>query len=615
MKPKTANKISENIDLVSNPPKIESVAFEISTLSMPRQESMIEFRTKDSHNPASLEASNPGPAWTSRIDPKIQSMNSNKSTICKLCTKKFTDLRKLSNDYLYVAYEGKTQKTYNVNIVNDIVFNAQTHIVAVFKDYLIFDDIIEFLKKSYESNEVRDRLKKACDFYEKYSKVFPNYISLKEKKYMFKNIERKQKMIDEKQRALQKEKNNGDDENKEKNMLTKNFMKDLSKTASQLQTTKVKKMGVQELLEKYINNDSLSLIANTRCEEIEASFIPAPKSAAKATPRQVPPLADPSSMTKIENIRKKSVEAHTTVAAVKKMHNFGPTVTSNLNTNQNAGTLNGMIFMQVPIMDMEKVRKPEQKQIHRNINWKLAVPQRKTSMGRGQVTPSNLNNNNNNPLNININLNLVVNSNSSNTPHIQKGGSRTGTPQTCTAANLRRYKSLERMGHEKITIDNTRTIPMPGTILQPPKIQKRVILHRPSNSNGVLLKSRQEKSRVTATQRVYGNPTIIPSRKSVPRIFVKSGRGDDLSMQTISTMKNYGKRQANAFLSPNVAIRKPIVLPNSPRTTSKIGEQNSPAAKFTTKAMIVRGNDGRGNFSGSIIGNPFDYKKPAYHHK
>ena len=33
------------------------------------------------------------------------------------------------------------------NKVNDIVFNEKSHIVAVFKDYLILDDEAEFLKR------------------------------------------------------------------------------------------------------------------------------------------------------------------------------------------------------------------------------------------------------------------------------------------------------------------------------------------------------------------------------------------------------------------------------------------------------------------------------------
>jgi hypothetical protein len=42
---------------------------------------------------------------------------------------------------------------YNIKVVNDVIYNENTHIVSVFKDYLIFDDISEFLKRGYELSE------------------------------------------------------------------------------------------------------------------------------------------------------------------------------------------------------------------------------------------------------------------------------------------------------------------------------------------------------------------------------------------------------------------------------------------------------------------------------
>lgn len=87
---------------------------------------------------------------------------------------------------------------YNVKVVNDVIYNENTHIVSVFKDYLIFDDISEFMKRGYDLSEAEQRLPKIFEFYGKYSKVFPNYVALPENKYMFKNIERKQWHIDEK---------------------------------------------------------------------------------------------------------------------------------------------------------------------------------------------------------------------------------------------------------------------------------------------------------------------------------------------------------------------------------------------------------------------------------
>jgi len=38
---------------------------------------------------------------------------------------------------------------YNLKIVNDLIYNENTHVVSIFKDYLILDDINEFLKRPY----------------------------------------------------------------------------------------------------------------------------------------------------------------------------------------------------------------------------------------------------------------------------------------------------------------------------------------------------------------------------------------------------------------------------------------------------------------------------------
>lgn len=91
---------------------------------------------------------------------------------------------------------------YNSKIVNDIIYNENSHVVSIFKDYLIYDDVSEFLKWSYVKSEAVQRLPKVFEFYEKYSKVFPNYIALPESKFMFKNIERKQWMIDDVQKHV-----------------------------------------------------------------------------------------------------------------------------------------------------------------------------------------------------------------------------------------------------------------------------------------------------------------------------------------------------------------------------------------------------------------------------
>ena len=90
-----------------------------------------------------------------------------------------------------------TNFTYNTNTINDIIYNEKTHIVAVFKDYLILDDISEFLKRYYTSIESSIRLPRFLDYYTKYSRIFPNYTTFNESKYIYKNIHKKQKMIDQ----------------------------------------------------------------------------------------------------------------------------------------------------------------------------------------------------------------------------------------------------------------------------------------------------------------------------------------------------------------------------------------------------------------------------------
>ena len=91
-------------------------------------------------------------------------------------------------------------------IINNIIYNEKTHIVAKFKDFLVIDDLSEFLKRFYKNKESLTRLPLYFDYYHIYSKIFPNYTSLKESKYIYKNIHKKQKMIDLQQEEESEEK-------------------------------------------------------------------------------------------------------------------------------------------------------------------------------------------------------------------------------------------------------------------------------------------------------------------------------------------------------------------------------------------------------------------------
>jgi hypothetical protein len=77
-------------------------------------------------------------------------------------------------------------ETYNIKIINDIIGNEPTRIVSVFKDYLLQDDMNDFLRKSYSAYETRKKLPQVTSYYSKYCTVFPNYINLEEKQYIYK---------------------------------------------------------------------------------------------------------------------------------------------------------------------------------------------------------------------------------------------------------------------------------------------------------------------------------------------------------------------------------------------------------------------------------------------
>jgi len=85
--------------------------------------------------------------------------------------------------------------------------------VSIFKDFLIMDDINEFLKRPYSFNEQKVRLTRFYDYYASYtSKIYPNYVSiLPEAQPIFKNIQRKQRLLDEKEQRLEKQNKEGED--------------------------------------------------------------------------------------------------------------------------------------------------------------------------------------------------------------------------------------------------------------------------------------------------------------------------------------------------------------------------------------------------------------------
>ena len=119
----------------------------------------------------------------------------------------FTVLRQISYTKLFKKYSSG-DFSYNKICINNLVFNDTCLVVARFKDFLIYDDNTDFLRRFYPKKDRVQRLKKILSFYEKYSKIFPNYLVLKENKYLYRNIRKKQKMIDAFNEIKREEKEN-----------------------------------------------------------------------------------------------------------------------------------------------------------------------------------------------------------------------------------------------------------------------------------------------------------------------------------------------------------------------------------------------------------------------
>ena len=100
---------------------------------------------------------------------------------------------------LHYNYKKLFYKDYEIQIIENLMCNEACHYVAVFKDYLISDDNSEYLHRAYNLIESIQRLKKLFSYYEETSVIFPNYTPIVESKYLYDNVIKKQKVIDEQQ--------------------------------------------------------------------------------------------------------------------------------------------------------------------------------------------------------------------------------------------------------------------------------------------------------------------------------------------------------------------------------------------------------------------------------
>ena len=101
----------------------------------------------------------------------------------------------ISRNYLIKKYSS-FYYSFPFQCINNLISNEKCEIVAKFKDYLIYDDDTEFLNVFWSLNDIYPKFKQVVNFYTCYSRIFPNYIILPENDFMYKNLRKKQKIID-----------------------------------------------------------------------------------------------------------------------------------------------------------------------------------------------------------------------------------------------------------------------------------------------------------------------------------------------------------------------------------------------------------------------------------
>ena len=88
--------------------------------------------------------------------------------------KDYKELKKIAMNNIYKRYGNKSKLKYKYLglIMENLIFNKNTHLVSTFKDYMIWDYIEEFLKRFYNEFESCERVPKFATFYKNYLKFF-----------------------------------------------------------------------------------------------------------------------------------------------------------------------------------------------------------------------------------------------------------------------------------------------------------------------------------------------------------------------------------------------------------------------------------------------------------
>ena len=169
----------------------------------------------------------------------------------------------------FVSFYINNEDDYNIKMIEDILDNEDTHLVAEFKDFLIMGDLNEFLQKYYNISTSTKYIPKICDYYSKSSLIYPNYVSLGESKYIYKNIRKKQKLIDIQQEQDELKEKNKKDESSSESFNNFFSSKTLNSILQQSNTSNVKIIfGIDD------NKNNINEIKNIKEQNIDIDETP-----------------------------------------------------------------------------------------------------------------------------------------------------------------------------------------------------------------------------------------------------------------------------------------------------------------------------------------------------
>jgi len=94
--------------------------------------------------------------------------------ITKVKSRTFKELKIIAMNRIHKRYGAKAKLKYQYIgfIMENLIFNKNTHLVSTFKDYMIWDYVEEFLKRYYNDKESGERVPKFALFYKNYLKFF-----------------------------------------------------------------------------------------------------------------------------------------------------------------------------------------------------------------------------------------------------------------------------------------------------------------------------------------------------------------------------------------------------------------------------------------------------------